>query len=258
MCETTTSRKELAFTPGVGPGSKGLAVKRLQEWLNLRGNGITIDGEFGPATQAALKNFQASQDIKPGNALTAQAWSALVQPMRNSLSATIAQQSNGSDACLQVAKIHLAQHPLEVGGDNCGPWVRLYTGGNEGADWRWCAGFVSFVMKQACDLAGISAPLKGSLSCDTLAARGQVAKRFVSGKDLVTDQISTDALGSCAIFLVRRTPGDWTHAGFAFNFTSTTFQTIEGNTNDGGSTNGYEVCSRTRRLDGNKDFITLD
>jgi peptidoglycan hydrolase-like protein with peptidoglycan-binding domain len=258
MYSSNASRKELAFTPRVRVGSKGLAVKRLQEWLYLQGYGVSIDGTFGPATLAALKRFQLAQGIKSENDLTSSSWDALVQPMCNALDDAALMPGTASGKCLKIAKLHLAQHPREAGGDNRGPWVRLYTGGNEGADWRWCAGFVSVVMKQACELADITPPIKGSLSCDTLASQALADDRFITGKSLESGQTPIDALGSCAIFLIRKSSGDWTHTGFAFNFTNTTFETIEGNTNDEGSANGYEVCSRTRKLDGGKDFIKLD
>ena len=257
MYSTATSKKELAFTSGVGPGSRGAAVKRLQEWLNLHGNGTAIDGEFGPATEVAFKNFQKAKGIKPSNTLMAQTWAALVQPMTDALANADGVPSAISAACLDTANVHLSVHPLEAGGDNRGPWVRLYTGGNEGKEWRWCAGFVSFVMRQACGWASIAAPIAGTLSCDTLAAQGQSAKKFITGKSLTNGSAAAATLGSCAIFLIRRSPGDWSHTGFAFNFNGSTFETIEGNTNDEGSSNGYEVCYQIRRLDSDKDFIKL-
>lgn len=259
MYSTATSKKELGFTSGLGLGSRGAAVKRLQEWLNLHGNGTAMDGEFGPATELALKNFHKAKGVKPSSTLTPQAWDALVQPMTDALTNPGDAPLTVSAACHNAANVHLSVHPLEAGGDNRGPWVRLYTGGNEGKEWRWCAGFVSFVMRQACGWAGMAAPIPGTLSCDTLAAQGQLAKKFIAGKSLNNGAAAAAALGSCAVFLIRRTPGDWSHTGFAFNFNGSTFETIEGNTTDDeGSSNGYEVCRRVRRLDGDKDFIRLD
>ena len=258
MYNTSTSKKELAFTSALGVGSKGSAVKRLQEWLNLQGHGILIDRDFGPATMAALKGFQTAQGLRAAITLNAQTWTALVQPISRALSARARASATVSAACLAVAQAHLAEHPLEAGGDNCGPWVRLYTGGRDGAEWRWCAGFVSFVLSQACDLMTMRAPIKGSLSCDTLAAQAQAAAQFVTGKSIVSGATNSSAFGACAVFLVRRTPGDWTHTGFAFNFTASTFETIEGNTNDDGSANGYEVCRRIRKISDGYDFVRLD
>ena len=55
---------------------------------------------------------------------------------------------------------------------------------------------------------------------------------------------------------LRNTATDWTHTGFAHGPSAEVFSTIEGNTNDDGSNNGYEVCARTRSLP-KKDFIRL-
>src|SRR3990167_2026152 len=47
-------------------GSKGEEVKRLQEALNASGIGVNlkVDGEFGPATEAAVRAYQSSKNIK--------------------------------------------------------------------------------------------------------------------------------------------------------------------------------------------------
>jgi peptidoglycan hydrolase-like protein with peptidoglycan-binding domain len=44
-------------------GSIGWLVKMLQEDLNLVGYPVTVDGGFGPLTEAAVKSFQAAQGI---------------------------------------------------------------------------------------------------------------------------------------------------------------------------------------------------
>jgi hypothetical protein len=45
-----------------------------------------------------------------------------------------------------------------------------------------------------------------------------------------------------------------THTGFSFGGAAQTFPTIEGNTNDNGRANGYEVCKRLRSIS-KKDLI---
>lgn len=44
-------------------GGKGEKINQLQELLNSKGAKLDVDGKFGPKTQAALKKFQASNDL---------------------------------------------------------------------------------------------------------------------------------------------------------------------------------------------------
>jgi len=122
---------------------------------------------------------------------------------------------------------------------------------------RWCAGFVTYILKQACHFTGKPMPVQGSLSCDSLAYQAKANKRFIPGKAVQNGSSPWSSLGNCQIFLVRKSSTDWTHTGFAFGGNKNVFSTIEGNTNDEGSANGYEVCQRTRSLDAKKDFIYL-
>ena len=49
--------------PTLKYGSDGIAVKNLQSFLNWYGCKLTVDGEFGSATQEAVKLFQKSEGI---------------------------------------------------------------------------------------------------------------------------------------------------------------------------------------------------
>ncbi|HEX9970753.1 MAG TPA: hypothetical protein VGD14_01670 [bacterium] len=63
-------------------------------------------------------------------------------------------------------------------------------------------------------------------------------------------------MGTAQMFVVRRTATDWTHIGFSFDWQDHTFSTIEGNTNDEGASNGYELCKRSRSIK-DKDYIVF-
>ena len=110
-------------------------------------------------------------------------FSALVAPMRAVLRKPVRKPKSLGIAMLICAKAHLAQSPREVGGPNRGPWVRLYTGGNEGDQWAWCAGFVTFILKQASELMGAPMPIAGSVGCDQLAAQ---AKQIICSSPNIT------------------------------------------------------------------------
>jgi hypothetical protein len=106
-------------------------------------------------------------------------------------------------------------------------------------------------MEQACGLLGVSKPIGGSFSCDQLAAQAKAAGKFVAGRDLAGETVPAGSL-----FLVRNTDTDWTHVGIVEASDPLQITTIEGNTNDDGSREGYEVCRRKRGYTG-KDFILL-
>ncbi len=254
-----TVRDEIEYPGEVNEGTRGRRARRIQEWLTIHGFRTAIDDDFGPATKRALASFQSARGLPKTGSVDEQSWKALVAPMMRAFSETASGTTLG-DTVLRVAKQHLKEHPIELGGANCGPWVRAYMDGNQGQPWAWCAGFVTFVMKQAAEIHGVPTPIRGSFSCDLMAMQAKEEGRFVSEHsiDRQAASWSDDNLGACCIFLVRRTSRDWTHTGFAFDYRADgTFATIEGNTNDEGSREGYEVCRRVRGR-GNKDFIRLD
>lgn len=242
--------KELLYPGQLSSGQKGSAVKKLQEWLSLNNFSCEPDGIFGKATFSCLQRFQQKKGLPADQSLTPDCWQQLITPMQRALTHSTA-TDNLSAAVLAVAQKHLAEHPVEVGGDNKGPWVRLYMKGNEGTAWFWCAGFVSFVLQQACWQQQQKMPIPGSFSCDLLASQGKAVGWFVPEKQ--ASMIKQDQI---LIFLNRKSNSDWIHTGLGFDMQDGVFQTIEGNTNNDGSRNGYEVCQRTRTVKG-KDFVVL-
>ena len=61
---------------------------------------------------------------------------------------------------------------------------------------------------------------------------------------------------TCArdLLLVRKVPGDWVHVGIVTAPAKESFDTAEGNTDSGGSSNGFEAAERARGY-ASKDFI---
>ncbi len=47
--------------PVVQNGSQGHPIRTLQFLLRARGHNLTVDGMFGPATEAAVKAFQPAR-----------------------------------------------------------------------------------------------------------------------------------------------------------------------------------------------------
>lgn len=249
--------RELGFGGPIQRRTRGLKARRVQEWVTFHGFATAIDEDFGPATERAVQRFQQAKGLSATGVVDEPTWSELTAPLSRALSPVRIDPGDTLPKVLfRVAGQHLAQHPVELGGDNRGPWVRVYMGGNDGPEWRWCAGFVTFLLKQACALMERPMPVRGSYSCDSLAYQAKEARLFVPGARLGSGAVQWPELGEIQIFLVRRSATDWTHTGFSFEGARETFSTIEGNTNDEGSNNGYEVCQRIRAI-GSKDFIRM-
>ena len=243
---------EWDFPGSIARGARGSAARRVQEWLCLHDCNVVIDGDFGPATKAAVQSFQSRAGLAASGTVNQSTWAALVQPMTDAV-AEIDPGSRGLGAlAVAYAQQHLAQHPREVGGQNRGPWVRLYMKGNDGAEWAWCAGFVSYLLRQAARTLGIAMPLAYTFSCDSLAAEARQGGTFLDGRKGVTQ----DLLPPGSLFLLRRSTLDWTHTGMVVSAAAETFDTIEGNTNDSGEREGYEVCKRVRGYE-DKDFAVI-
>lgn len=239
--------RELVWPQSIAQGARGAEVRRLQEWLSLRGFATSLDGDFGPATGRALANFAQASRIPFGGIATPPLLEALSAPLRRAFAFTSSAPTL-RQTLMEVAQQHASQHPREVGGDNRGPWVRAYCGA-DGAPFAWCAGAVSTLLAQAAFLRDLPVPIPFTLGCDELAASATRAHR------LTHDPRSVRA-GD--IFLVRhaRNPADWIHTGIVTAMHADHMETIEGNTNDTGSRNGYELIPRTRGLAG-KDYILL-
>jgi len=244
-------RNEVEFQGEVSKGRRGKSVRRIQEWLNLHGFGLVVDDDFGGVTERLLKRFQSREGLQDTGVSDEITFAALVEPMISVLTQRLDTSISIEDSMLNYAKAHLAASPREIGGENRGPWVRLYMNGKDGRQFPWCAGFVTFLLHQACQSLDVEVPIKGSGSCDSMAAQGKDAGLFLSEKDL-----NSETLPAGSIFLVRRTSTDWTHTGLVSLAEDDLFDTIEGNTNDEGLREGFEVCARSRGY-GKKEFVLV-
>jgi len=231
-------------------GNKGKRVKLVQEWLCLHGFDIMIDGVFGPATERAVMEFQREKGISVDGKVGKDTFALLVKPMKDVLAEIPVNGRTLGQMVCAYAEQHLAQQPREIGGDNRGPWVRLYMDGGEGKSYYWCAGFVSFLLKQACEGLNIPLPIETSTSCDDIALSAQRNGLFKKGADIA----DKTEIPPGSIFLSIKSEGDWNHTGIVIAAENEIFHTIEGNTNYGGSRNGYAALKRFRGY-GNKDFI---
>jgi hypothetical protein len=221
-----------------------LNIKQIQEWLCLAGYNIKIDGKFGPATQSACEDFCSKHNIKYFSTTDIVFLNKLKEPI-DKVNKRVA-ANNVKDALIKIAEQHLAQKPREVGGPNCGPWVRLYTGGNEGKAWPWCAFFGTYCIDQA-RKQGLTSWLGRDGSSTSIYKK---AKKL--GKVLLCPEAG-------CLFLVKNTGIGFKshiHTGIVTSVGDGFINTIEGNTNAGGSANGDGVYARRRAFKG-LDFIDI-
>lgn len=259
-------------------GDQGTAVKLLQEWLCLHGFPTACDGQFGPATQAALNAWRSSLTLMPSQELPIvpvgitnvkvdySLWDALWQPMTTGLRrlpqrAAQAPSNVNLVPCtaLEFARQHLAAGARELG-INQGPWVRLYMSTDPviGVEDKWCMAFVNFCVKQAIiqireDVGYSERSLLWpgpAWSCDLVA-------EWADDHHLLHRVPNDEVVVPGSVFLINRSEHDWIHAGFvvSYDHVNGTVQTIEGNTSPSGSTDGGAVHRRFRAVH-NMHFIT--
>jgi peptidoglycan hydrolase-like protein with peptidoglycan-binding domain len=63
--------------PVVQNGNQGHPIRTLQSLLRAHGHNLTVDGMFGPATEAAVKAFQTGKGMTADGIMHPQTWSAL-------------------------------------------------------------------------------------------------------------------------------------------------------------------------------------
>jgi hypothetical protein len=238
-CGDRRLETELKVAAPIGRG-KSAGARRVQELLVANGIKLVVDGDFGDATQTGLDRFCVGQGIAQATTVDQALMDRLAQPLLRAV-VPVAPQATLGDTVVAIARQHLKEHPIEIGKPNSGPWVRLYMKGSEGPDFPWCAGFVTYIVGAAAAAHGKATPITYTFSCDSL---GMEAKH--SGKFVRRVPSSTAAAGS--VFLVPHpsNANDWTHTGIITGGNGTVFDTIEGNTNDSGSREGFEVCDRIR------------
>jgi hypothetical protein len=155
---------EWDFAGEIARGASGTRAKLVQEWLCLHEVHVTIDGRFGPATAEAVRQFQAPRGVPQTGVVDRTTFELLVRPITAALSKLKAEGQSLGTLIVAYAQQHLLQHPREIGGQNMGPWVRLYMNGKQGTDLPWCAGFACFVVAQASTTMSLPTPIQMCVS----------------------------------------------------------------------------------------------
>jgi hypothetical protein len=252
----TFYQKELSIanTQKVNGENNKKDIMKIQSWLSLyaiqnpaSGTSTGIDGDFGPATEKAVKNFQVSQNMTATGIVTQQLFDKLCEGMKTAFEKPLIATTLRS-AILEAAENHLKSAPFEIeikNESNCGPWVRAYMDGHEGSDWFWCMGFAQSILDQAASALGkdFKSLMPLTYSCDTVGTTG-LQKGLLTRYQNVRNNPSIMKPGD--FFLLQQSTFDWTHTGIIISVGNDFIETIEGNTNQAGSRNGIAVLKRTR------------
>ncbi len=258
----TAFQTELHFTDTCRRGNSGADVRRVQEWLCL--NAIqhpnaalntALDGQFGPATERAVQNFQALRKLPKTGVVTPELFARLSTP----LSTAFQKKSISTDirkVVIQLAQVHLKQRSAELQTDdaqNLGPWVRSYCDLFDGSPFKWCMGFVQTILDQAASEFGRNFVdiMPQTLSCDVLALNGEKHNRLIDSAIL---RKNPKRIHPGDVFLLRNAINkssqtkDWFHTGLVTAISGDIIETIEGNTDSKGGSNGTAVFSRVRNF----------
>lgn len=229
-----------------------MTTAEIQEWVTYHGFPTRVDGIFGPATRKCVEMFQAANGLTPSGAVDATTETLLRKPLVEASTFNKRDKDDGTyerirSTVVEIARLQLHYKAREIGGQNRGPWVRLYMDGRQGRAWPWCAGFATWCLKMACQIHNARMPIPYAFGCDYLAGVAQHQK-------ILTDDPTKLLAGH--FFLVRKAPNGWQHIGIIehVDLTTGTLTTIEGNTNDDEVPEGYEVCRRYRAVQ-DRDFI---
>lgn len=249
-----------------GPNNSKKETEKIQSLLNLfsivnpsSGTETSIDGDFGPATEKAVKNFQKAKNIPQTGIVDQNLFDILALPIKKAFENQI-QGNNLRELVVNTAKNHLQNNPFELvihQQGNSGPWVRSYMDGKEGTDWLWCMGFVQTIIDQASSIQGknFKSLMPLTYSCDTVGVKG-IEKNLLTRYQAARNNPSLIKAGD--IFLLQKSNLDWKHTGIVINVNGDTIETIEGNTNSSGSSNGNAVANKIRNFKTSKiDFFSI-
>jgi hypothetical protein len=227
-------------------------VKVLQARLNDLGFGpLVVDGDFVEATENAVFHFQARNSSPDGKPLAidgevgALTWAALFGP--GAVFSTQALDPNASmrDLVIDIAasQIGVVEQPR---GSNRGPEVDVFirtTGLNPAEDsFPWCVCFLYWVFEQAAKVKGTENPLPKTAGVIALWNLGRHTEAQVVRKSEATAQTVEPGM----IFHLDLGGGKG-HAGLVIEVRGDRIITIEGNTNPGGSSDGFGVFRRDSR-----------
>jgi hypothetical protein len=150
---------------------------------------------------------------------------------------------------IKSLEIALAQEGVseEPKGSNSGPVVNQYLKSvGLGKGYPWCMAFVYWCVGKAANMLEVKNPLVKTGGVMLQWNTTNLRKLPKTSKGIKPGDI-----------FIMEFPGGTGHTGFVEKVEGKVVYTIEGNTNDDGSREGYEVARRERPLSSFKGFIQL-
>lgn len=233
-------------------------VKAVQAMLNMKGCGpVLVDGDFGNETQRAVKLFQTRNMDMNGNPLTvdgkigAITWAILfgenTVPAVEGTSSVLLNNALG----IAISQIGVIEKPAY---SNRGKEIDEYlrrVGLNPAADsYAWCAAFTYWCFDEASKALNKNNPLIKTAGCMSHWNKATCTKL------LKEDAVANPAkIKPGFIFIIDHGKGTG-HTGIVESVNGGFITTVEGNTNNNGSRNGYGVLRLTRKINSiNKGFL---
>ena len=258
----TNVRTSFTYVDEATALKRGAHAKFIQFVLSLAGFPCAADGDPGPVTRRQLVAFKNSRSLGNEPVVDLKTFMRLTTPFFDACTIRPGVAADAGSIVVAHALQHVMAHAMEIT-PNLGPWVKIYMNGNSGRAWPWCAGFNTFVWRQAGLAIGDGGgsgdmPFGRTFSCDVLANRAEGEGLFVEGADAARNNA---LVKPGDIFLIQRSGSDWTHTGIVTSVPGDgTFGTVEGNTNRSGAREGIFVMERVRRFkrttNSGVDFVT--
>ncbi|MDX1909691.1 MAG: CHAP domain-containing protein [Bacteroidia bacterium] len=215
----------------------GPEVIRLQELLNLAGFKLSVDGDFGPQTYAAVRAFQTQHTDQHGEPLVIDGrvgpltWYALKHPeLPQIIDLGVMPGTSLGGSVLGRAGLAMAVQELragagEEGGNNLGSWVTKYLApANMPAGHAWCAAFVSWCFYEATGQDTSRMPFAYEISAK------QLQRTFNAKGWGIAPEVRYTPLPGDLVFWWRIKEQSWQgHVGIVHSYQNGYLYTIEGN-----------------------------
>ncbi|QRE73641.1 glycoside hydrolase domain-containing protein [Methylobacterium aquaticum] len=214
---------------------------------------LVVDRDFGEATEDAVSLFQArhtdplGRELEVDGEIGPNTWAALFGAEALSESLPLPAGASARDLVVQIAasQVGVREEPRY---SNRGPQVDEYiraAGLNPRADsYAWCICFIQWVFKEAArtDASGLSTLPR------TAGVHALWKLRTNGATNVVAARQAEPALIKPGMVFLFDTGGGKGHGGIVESVAGDRLVTIEGNTNNGGSRDGYGVFRRKTRL----------